>query len=181
MNNIQLQALATPAQEGKQGNINEEHHWETPHKDFYLILLTSRPRKNVNTCRSLEVSNTKTARRDNFKQHPKIYSRNHPYLYQHHRGAHKKRRLCHRLMWQLQHYWMDLEVKLKWNKTVRTSYIYKEAINHCNQRRNIHLWTILQRNLEFFHGMSVKGSSLTRLSTNLFSPFYLIQPDSKLL
>ena len=45
----------------------------------------------------------------------------------------------------------------------------------------MNLWTTLQRNLEYHHIYSVKGSSLTRRSTNLFSLLYFPQPDYKAL
>ena len=151
-NNRQLQDLSTPTQEIKQENLHEQHHWETPHKDLYLRILTSRPGQHVDTRTSLEVSHSNTTPRDNSKQQPGIYSINYHHLGRHHRGAHGKVRLRPSLILQLHRHRMDLQIKLPQVQTVSTNHSFKETRNHCNQHRNMNLWITLQRNLECNHG-----------------------------
>ena len=144
--------MATRAQESKQGNLHEQYRWETSYKYLYLRLLTSRPGRNVDTWSILEVSHPKTTTRENFKQHPGIYSIHYHYLGQHHKGAQEKGRLCTSIIWQLQRHLMDLEVKPWQGQTLSTSNSCKEDGNQCNWRRNTNLWTILQKNLECNQG-----------------------------
>ena len=96
-----------------------------PHKYLYLRLLSISPGSNINTWKNLEVSRLKTTQRDNFKQHPGIYSRNYHHLGRHHRGAHEQGKFCTSLIWKLHSHRMDLQVKLWQGQTISTIHICK--------------------------------------------------------